>query len=97
MIATGHLFRLVNKRDRVAGERMTAQAVFNTVKSYAAAIGIDHFVPHDLRRSYAKLAHKGRARSSRFSCRLDMHQFRRQNGIWASSRTLPMHLVTTWA
>ena len=46
--------------DRVAGERMTAQAVFNTVKSYATAIGIDHFAPHDLRRSYAKLAHKGR-------------------------------------
>ena len=47
--------------DRVAGERMTAQAVFNTVKAYAAAIGMDHFAPHDLRRSYAKLAHKGRA------------------------------------
>jgi integrase len=61
MIAAGHLFRPVNKGDRVAGERMTAQAIFNTVKSYAAAIGIDHFAPHDLRRSYAKLAHKGRA------------------------------------
>ena len=45
-----------------AGEHMTAQAVFNTVKTYAAAIGMDHhFAPHDLRRSYAKLAHKGHA------------------------------------
>jgi integrase len=60
-ISVGHLFRPVNKGDRVAGESMTAQAVFNTVKSYAAAIGVDHFAPHDLRRSYAKLAHKGRA------------------------------------
>jgi integrase len=61
VIPAGHLFRPVNKGDRVAGERMTAQAVFNTVKAYAAAIGLDHFAPHDLRRSYAKLAHKGRA------------------------------------
>jgi integrase len=57
----GALLRPVNKGDRLAGESMTAQAVFNTVKAYAAAIGMDHFAPHDLRRSYAKLAHKGRA------------------------------------
>jgi site-specific recombinase XerD len=55
------LLRPVNKGDRVAGERMTAQAVFNTVKAYAAAIGLSDFAPHDLRRSYAKLAHKGHA------------------------------------
>ena len=58
---TGALFRPVNKGDHLAGEHMTAQAVFNTVKTYAAAIGMDHFAPHDLRRSYAKLAHKGHA------------------------------------
>jgi integrase len=61
VIANGHLFRPVNKGDRLAGDRMTAQAVFNTVKAYAAAIAMDHFAPHDLRRSYAKLAHKRRA------------------------------------
>ena len=55
-----------------------------------------HFAPHDLRRSYAKLAHKGARRWSRFSCRLAMHQFRRQKGIWAPNRILPMHPVTTW-
>jgi hypothetical protein len=60
-IASGHLFRPVNKGGRLAGERMTAQAVFNTVKLYAAAIGVENFAPHDLRRSYAKLAHKGHA------------------------------------
>ena len=45
----------------MARQGMTAQAVFNTVKAYAAALGLDNFAPHDLRRSYAKLAHKGRA------------------------------------
>ena len=58
---TGALVRPVNKGDHLAGEQMTSQAVFNTVKTYAAAIGMDHFAPHDLRRSYAKLAHKGHA------------------------------------
>jgi len=58
---SGSLFRPVNKGDNLAGDRMTAQAVFNTVKAYAAALGLDNFAPHDLRRSYAKLAHKGRA------------------------------------
>ena len=57
----GHVFRPVNKGGRVCGARMTAQAVFNTVKAYAAGIGIERFAPHDLRRSYAKLAHKGHA------------------------------------
>jgi site-specific recombinase XerD len=60
-IPSGRLFRPVNRGDRVVGESMTAQAVFNTVKAYAAAIGMKNFAPHDLRRSYAKLAHKGRA------------------------------------
>jgi integrase/recombinase XerD len=58
---TGNVFRPVNKGDRLAGDRMTAQAVFNQVKIYSAAIGIEKFAPHDLRRSYAKLAHKGHA------------------------------------
>ncbi len=58
---SGSLFRPVNKGDNLAAQRMTAQAVFNTVKTYAAALGLDNFAPHDLRRSYAKLAHKGRA------------------------------------
>ena len=32
---TGPVFRPVNKGGRVCGARMTAQAVFNTVKAYA--------------------------------------------------------------
>jgi integrase len=58
----------VNKGDRLAGERMTAQAVFKTVEAYAAAVGMKNFAPHELRPSYAKLAHNGRDRSVNDAC-----------------------------
>jgi site-specific recombinase XerD len=57
----GRVFRPVNKGDNLAGERMTAQSIFETVKKYAAEIGLKEIAPHDLRRTFAKLAHKGRA------------------------------------
>ena len=39
---------------------MTAQAIYNAVNQYAAALGLTVH-PHDLRRTFAKLAHKGDA------------------------------------
>lgn len=59
--ATGRLFRPVNKGGNIAGDTMTAQSIFETVKAYAAQIGVKETAPHDLRRTFAKLAHKGRA------------------------------------
>lgn len=59
--STGRVFRPVNKGDRLCGESMTAQSIFETVKKYAADIGLENIAPHDLRRTFAKLAHKGRA------------------------------------
>ena len=38
---------------------MTAQALYMTVQGYAHALGLDGLACHDLRRTYAKLAHKG--------------------------------------
>ena len=58
---SGRVFRPVNKGDNLAGDGMTAQSIFETVKIYAAGIGMANISPHDLRRSFAKLAHKGRA------------------------------------
>ena len=57
----GRVFRPVNKGDNLAGESMTAQSIFETVKKYASEIGLKDIAPHDLRRTFAKLAHKGRA------------------------------------
>ena len=59
-IAEGRLLRPVNKGDRIAGAGMTAQSIFEVVEKYGRAIGVK-IAPHDLRRSFAKLAHKGHA------------------------------------
>ena len=46
----------MNKGDRVTGESLTAQRVCRCVDKYSKV------APHDLRRTYAKLAHKGGAK-----------------------------------
>ena len=55
----GNVFRPVNKGGRSTGERMTEQAIYNLVTKYAASLSIANLAPHDLRRTFAKLAHKG--------------------------------------
>lgn len=57
-IADGVLFRSVRRGDHITDQGMTSQAVFDVVKTYAQEIGVD-VRPHDLRRTFAKLAHKG--------------------------------------
>ncbi|MEZ4864154.1 MAG: tyrosine-type recombinase/integrase [Caldilineaceae bacterium] len=59
-IGGGVLFRSMRRGDNLLDSGMTSQAVFDVVKSYAAQIGVD-VRPHDLRRTFAKLAHKGSA------------------------------------
>ena len=59
-IVAGSLFRSMRRGDKMTGDSMTAQAIFDIVKSYAGAIGVE-VRPHDLRRTFAKLAHKGAA------------------------------------
>jgi integrase len=60
-ITTGPVFRPVLKGGRVGAGRMTAQTIFEAVRIYGAKIGVPDLAPHDLRRTFAKLAHKGRA------------------------------------
>jgi site-specific recombinase XerD len=60
-ISEGNVFRPVNKGGRTTGERMTEQAIYNLVIEYAQALGFGRLAPHDLRRTFAKLAHKGGA------------------------------------
>jgi len=60
-IDSGLIFRPVNKGDHLAGERMSAQAIYATVKRYADALDFENLAVHDLRRTHAKLAHKGGA------------------------------------
>ncbi len=59
-IKDGRVFRSINKGGRFYGEGMTPQAIRDLVVECAEAIGLD-VAPHDLRRTFAKLAHKGGA------------------------------------
>jgi len=60
-ITAGFVFRSLNKGGRITGERMTAQAIFEAVRFYGDRVGVVGLAPHDLRRTFAKLAHKGHA------------------------------------
>jgi site-specific recombinase XerD len=57
-IIEGALFRRVNRHGQVTPWRISPQAVFAIVKSYAETLEFD-VGPHDLRRSFARLAHLG--------------------------------------
>jgi integrase len=56
-ITAGPVFRGVNKGDVVIGDRLSTQGILRAVTRYADAIA-----PHDLRRTFAKLAFKGGAK-----------------------------------
>lgn len=58
-IDSGFIFRRVNKGGNLMGEGITAQAIYDVVISYAEKLEKQGIAPHDLRRSFAKLAHKG--------------------------------------
>ena len=53
----GRLFRAISQTGEL-GESLTPQAVYLIVKGYAEKLGIE-IAPHDLRRTFAKLAHRG--------------------------------------
>ena len=56
-ITTGNIFRQVRRGDHLTGiKSMTAHAIHDVVKTYAGEAA-----PHDLRRTFAKLCHKGGA------------------------------------
>lgn len=58
-IDEGFIFRRVNKGGNLMGERLTEQAIYNIVTGYAEKLEKQGIAPHDLRRTFAKLAHKG--------------------------------------
>ena len=60
-ISTGAVLRRVDKGGRVGGGPITPQGIFEAVIGYARQAGLGKITPHDLRRTFAKLAHLGRA------------------------------------
>ena len=59
-IDSGSVLRRVSKGGRVGPGPLGAQSIFETVAGYGLRIGV-RITPHDLRRTFAKLAHQGRA------------------------------------
>jgi site-specific recombinase XerD len=60
-IREGHIFRSMNNRQELTGEMLLPQNIMEAVLKYGKQIGIANLAPNDLRRTFAKLAHKGRA------------------------------------
>lgn len=60
-VTKGLVFRAVNKGDRVVGDGITSQAIYNIIAGYAEKLRNRGVAPHDLRRTFAKLAYKGGA------------------------------------
>jgi site-specific recombinase XerD len=60
-IKAGPVLGKVNKGGRFVGADMSAPSIYSVVVEYAELLGVD-FRPHDLRRTYGKLAHQGGAK-----------------------------------
>jgi integrase len=60
-LTSGHVFRPMNNRHELRGDTLLPQNILEAVLNYGKRIGAPHLAPHDLRRTFAKLAHKGRA------------------------------------
>jgi integrase len=59
-ITTGRIFCAVNKGGSILHQSITAQSIFLILVDYGQLMGL-RFAPHDARRRFAKLAHRGRA------------------------------------
>jgi integrase len=59
-ITAGRLFRQITKCAQVTGQGFSAQAVYDIVLEHARNVDPD-VRPHDLRRTFARLAHEGHA------------------------------------
>ena len=51
----------MNNRHELMEEILLPQNIMEAVVKYGERIGVPKLAPHDLRRTFAKLAHKGRA------------------------------------
>ena len=58
-LTEGIVFCPINKGGRIANDGMSEQAIYNLVVEYGQLLSLTKLAPHDLRRTFAKLAHKG--------------------------------------
>jgi len=58
-VESGHVFRPVNRADRMSGDVLSEKVVWQLIKPYAETAGVPGIAPHDLRRTCAKLCRAG--------------------------------------
>jgi Phage integrase family len=59
-VTSGRIFRAVDKKGRVRGDGLTAQSIYDIIRGYGIDVGLA-VAPHDLRRSFARLARAGQS------------------------------------
>jgi len=60
-IDSGRVFRPINRGGRLTHASLTDKCIWFILRKYTPALGLAKLAPHDLRRSFAKLAHQGKA------------------------------------
>jgi site-specific recombinase XerD len=60
-ISEGSVFRAINKSGRITATSITPRGIFQVIQRFGDEIGAPKLAPHDHRRTFAKLAHKGRS------------------------------------
>jgi integrase len=60
-VSAGLVFLAIHKGGFITHGSLTPQAVRDIVKLYGAQIGVPELAAHDLRRTFAKLSHRGGA------------------------------------
>lgn len=95
-ITDGPVFRSVNKGGHIGQGSMSAQAIYNTVSADAEQLGITVH-PHDLRRTFAKLAHKGKAPLEQIQLSLGHSSVQTTERYLGVTRHLRAHRARAWA
>jgi integrase len=84
-IDKGKVFRRVNKVGRAWGDGITEKAVWHIVKESVETVGISNLVPHDLRRTCARLCHASGGELEQIQFLLGHVSVQTTEPIWAAS------------
>ena len=60
-VCSGSVFRPINRGGTLTHESLTAKSIWFILRKYTAELGWPKLAPHDLRRTFAKLAYQGGA------------------------------------
>jgi len=93
-VTDGHVFRAVERGDRVRATALSEKVVWQLLQQYAVAIGAPGIAPHDLRRTCAKMCRAAGGELEQIQLLLGPPPFRRQSGTWARNRIWFTHRTT---